>query len=622
MKVPDLPTALIKDLLPLLNIVDLDHVQPSMKLRGISTSCVWASILREERSENPERKLTEDEWRQKAMDRLFHLAFYGFRFRSDSKYLLDCDFNSLLLVMSKYIQRFWLRSSKYLSTFTSEQRPVLSILERSVRCVEVEQHYTQVPSGPRCVLYVLHRLIDHGTAGDIVMRSPDPTLLAWILHGRRSHSASQSSQMKDKPQCSTPNAGTAQAAKSSPVLKGEKSEDDKEHVTPCKRPRLTSPFLEKEQEVPPSQCQFMAPEHICQTFNLSAGPSGEYCPQGKIHSLKIMEFKGEVLPVLLPLLPTWLCLRSLSLSSRRIFEEGDVLNLAESLKELSETSNSSLTDLSVGFLPHSSLMEVLLDSCHNLRSFSVEIHPAAEFHRPYQTQRPQSTGQTELCLERLSVKLPQVAINLKSLSSVLKRSPNLTSVHISGVRLSRTFSDSDLLQIISESNRCLKNLHLEDMNLADCHSAIFHLLGNCMLEELSLKDCRLLEKCSEKDIFMQQLVNSLKRISSLQSLNLSQNRLAKNVPALGELFTGTSPSTLKELDISFNFIQPPELLELARVLETSQPPQSLALNLSCNPLDRDPQLRDRALHTLRPLCHVLTDCWNSRASFADHISNM
>ena len=56
---------------------------------------------------------------------------------------------------------------------------------------------------------------------------------------------------------------------------------------------------------------------------------------------------------------------------------------------------------------------------------------------------------TELLLEKLNVKLPQVETNLESLYSVLERSPNLTSVHISGLRLSRGHTHDKLLQTIT-----------------------------------------------------------------------------------------------------------------------------------------------------------------------------
>lgn len=48
-----------------------------------------------------------------------------------------------------------------------------------------------------------------------------------------------------------------------------------------------------------------------------------------------------------------------------------------------------------------------------------------------------------------------------------------------------------------------------------------------MLAELSMKDCRLLEKCTEKKDFLVPFIASAKKRSSLRSLSLSHNRLGE-----------------------------------------------------------------------------------------------
>ncbi|XP_042368885.1 leucine-rich repeat-containing protein 41-like [Plectropomus leopardus] len=83
------------------------------------------------------------------------------------------------------------------------------------------------------------------------------------------------------------------------------------------------------------------------------------------------------------------------------------------------------------------------------------------------------------------------------------------------------------------------------MNLSDCLPNILELLRDCKLEELRLKDCRLLERLSSKEESLQKLVAALKMVPSLQLLSLAQNRLARNVFVLAELFSGSSPSSLK-----------------------------------------------------------------------------
>ncbi|CDQ59831.1 unnamed protein product [Oncorhynchus mykiss] len=390
-KALDLPISLIKELLQHLNIVDLDRIQPAVNRKGISTSFVWAGILR--RISGPRKGstiLTEDEWREISMHKLFNLAFYGFRFGGDTKYLLNVDFNSLLLVMAKYIQHLVLRTSRPHGYFFA-RRSVLSVLEKGVRCIQLGES-TQLREWPSDVLYTLHRLLDHGAARDVIInQSPDPRLLAWILHGRgprsKSHQCPMESMQGEMVKCcQVPNtagssAGDAEAANCQVPEEEEPDEEDNNGGTPCKRPRLSIASAKAELDLTSTPCQCMVPKPLCQMFIPSAGHSTEICHKGQIHSLKINDFRGGVFPVLLPLLPSWLCLHSLSLQSAWTFEEGDALSLAESLQQLSATPGCSLIELSVGSLTHPALMESLLNACPTLRSFSMEIHPVAEYHR-------------------------------------------------------------------------------------------------------------------------------------------------------------------------------------------------------------------------------------------------
>ncbi len=55
------------------------------------------------------------------------------------------------------------------------------------------------------------------------------------------------------------------------------------------------------------------------------------------------------------------------------FRDLDVLSLAKALKQLSESSRSSLTDLSISVLPYTKLVEILLDASPNVTSLHVEI---------------------------------------------------------------------------------------------------------------------------------------------------------------------------------------------------------------------------------------------------------
>lgn len=69
------------------------------------------------------------------------------------------------------------------------------------------------------------------------------------------------------------------------------------------------------------------------------------------------------------------------------FRDVDVLDLAKALKQLSESSCSSLTNLSISVLPYTSLMEILLEASPKVISLQVEIQsvmwgPPLPSHHP------------------------------------------------------------------------------------------------------------------------------------------------------------------------------------------------------------------------------------------------
>uniref|UniRef100_A0A3P9Q6A3 Leucine-rich repeat-containing protein 41 n=1 Tax=Poecilia reticulata TaxID=8081 RepID=A0A3P9Q6A3_POERE len=305
-----------------------------------------------------------------------------------------------------------------------------------------------------------------------------------------------------------------------------------------------------------------------------------------------------------------------------IFRELDVLEFAGALQQLSDSGCSSLVHLSIGLLPHVGLMKTLLNARPRLTSLCVEFQTAIwgpQFNLDHAGTAEPDTS--ELPLEKLTMKIIQLQTDLHFLTSVLRRSPHLSSLHIAGMRLPTGCSQSQLLNTLSEFNHSLKALTFEDIKLCDCLPDILKLLRGCMLEELSFNDCRLLEMCINPEKSLVELVAALK-MPSLHSLSLAQNRLANNVCVLAELFSGQSQSSLKQLDIRSNFIQPADLLEFAKRLMIHPPPHRLTLDLRKNPGDRDPETWNSALKRLQPSSFLLVEGWKSTDTMVDHISNM
>ncbi|XP_053286265.1 uncharacterized protein lrrc41 isoform X2 [Pleuronectes platessa] len=619
----DLPAALMEELLPQLTVCQLDELQPGLNQRGISTHCGWAGILKDMHGPNyAVDLLTEDGAKHEVMRMLFPPLFYGLTNHFVEKNLTNLNTSSFMLAAAKYIKHFLLYASsqKPLQSLIVEQQPLLNLLEKQIRSVAVLQSIDLLKRKTQAALYVLHRLLDHGVTKKIVVDVQCPIVLAWLLHGRGSQyeNPELKSLMLSKKGSFVLQSVSASAdgASCSAGLETRASEDEEDQVIPCKRSKME--FVSSEEES--GKASFpVDPKVSCGPFSQCDYPSSGTCPQGQIECLEVRQCGSVSLSVLRKSLPTFFCLRSLTLHSFATFRDSDVLDLARGLKQLSESSRCSLTYLNIGILPFTKLMEILLDAVPKVTSLHVEI-----LHMMWGQHHPQTVKSdvSELPLQKLTVKVTELQTDLHFITSVLRRSPHLTSLHLAGMNLPTGSSLSQLLITLSESNHGLRSLNLEDLNLSDCLPDILNLLRNCQLEELWCNDCRLLEKCSDKEEALQQLVSALRTVPSLHTLSLAQNRLTKNVCVLSELFSGSSPSSVKRLNISYNFIQPAELLEFAHRLRTHRPPQQLTLDLRMNPGDRDPDTWNAALNLLRPLCVLLLERWKSTDTMVDHISNM
>ncbi|XP_078115637.1 uncharacterized protein lrrc41 isoform X2 [Sander vitreus] len=616
----DLPTPLITDLLPHLTVCQLDELQPALNQRGISTHSGWIGVLQDMCGPNHVIDFnTEEAAKHEVMRMLFTLVFYGFTNPFVKRNITNLNTPSFLWAAAKCIKHFLLTTP--VERLTAEQRPLLELLEKRIGSVGVSQCIDLSKRKTQTALYVLHRLLDHGVAKKLVVHVQCPIMLSWILHGRGSQYVNpelRNLMHSKRASCISQAASfSADGASCSSSLEARASEDQDDQATPCKRSRLD--YYEESGEA-----NFTVdPQVLCQSFTPCDGRSAGACPWGQIECLEIRQCGSNSLRVLNSALPTFFCLRSLTLHSIATFRDSDVLGLARALKQLSESPRSSLTDLSISVLPYTRLMGILLDASPNVTSLHVEIQtlmwgPRFLPHHP----RMAELDVSDMPLEKLAVKVAELQTDLHFITSVLRRSPHLTSLHVAGMRLPTGSSQSQLLTALSESNHFLRSLNLEDMKLSDCLPEILNLLRDCKLEELRFNDCRLLEKWSDKEESLQQLVAALKTVPSLHTLSLAQNRLAKNVCVLAELFSGSSPSSVKRLDISSNFIQPAELLEFAKRLRTHPPPHRLTLDLRKNPGDRDPDTWNTALKRLRPFCVLLVEGWNSTDTMADHISNM
>lgn len=249
------------------------------------------------------------------MRNLFTLVFYGFTNNYVKRNFSDLNTPSFLLAAAKCTKQFLLTTP--FGSLTAEHRPLLNLLEKGVATVAV-QNMDLSKRMTQTALYVLHRLLDHGVAKELVVHMQCPIMLAFLLHGRGSqyvHPEIKNLMHSKKAGCiSQASSASADGASCSPGLESRASEDQEDDVTPCKRSKLDSVSVEEEKESGKSIFT-VDPQVLCQTFTPCDGPSAGACPWGQIERLSICQCGSDSLRVLNSALPTFFCLRFLSLHS-------------------------------------------------------------------------------------------------------------------------------------------------------------------------------------------------------------------------------------------------------------------------------------------------------------------
>lgn len=248
------------------------------------------------------------------MRMLFTVVFYGFTNPFVKRNITNLNTPSFLWAAARCVRKFFVITSshKQLLSLTAEQRPFLNLLEKCINSVTVSQCTDLSKRKTETALYVLHRLLDHGVAKELVISVQCPIMLAWLLHRRGSpyvnHELTNLMHRK-KASC----ISQTSSASCSPGLVTRTSEDQDGQGTPCKQSKLDSVSME-EKDLGKTICT-VDPQVLCQTFSPSVGPSAGACPWGQINCLNITQCGSDSLKVLNSALPTFYCLRSLTLHS-------------------------------------------------------------------------------------------------------------------------------------------------------------------------------------------------------------------------------------------------------------------------------------------------------------------
>ncbi|KYO35851.1 leucine-rich repeat-containing protein 41 [Alligator mississippiensis] len=278
-------------------------------------------------------------------------------------------------------------------------------------------------------------------------------------------------------------------------------------------------------------------------------------------------------------------------------------------------------------VPSVELVHCILSAFPWLRTLSVSF----DLKHHLEGSRPEGSLSSleeipESCLEQLEIRFPREPLQTALLLPVLKASRSLQQLSLDSAALPCPQEFRLLLQALKERNPDLKKLSFHDVNLADHQEEVLLLLQDPILQEITFSFCRLFESSTAE--FLSEIINVVKRNSSLKSLKLPGNRLGNHrLVALADIFSEDSSSSICQLDVSSNCIKPDGLLEFTKKLEShllqrGEQAKFTHLRLFQNWLDQDVATAQEALQRLRAVCSVVSDTWDSSQAFADYISVM
>lgn len=239
--------------------------------------------------------LSSQDWKQRCLERLFHMVLFS-HVRQGRLYLSNLSDAFVLSMTARHVKVLSLHgSSRNICRLASEElRTTLTTLEKGVRCLKLLDANSLLKHGRKNVLFVLHRLLDHGSVREVVLRkSPNLSFLSWIMSRCRGPPGQLSATLAGTSNPEDP----ADAQISDFDL--EYSTDEGEPTAKRSRRSLT---LELKHNA----------DVLCSTF-LSSDSTAGHCPEGQINSLDFEVSSCQILTTVSRVLPSWTRLHTLHL---------------------------------------------------------------------------------------------------------------------------------------------------------------------------------------------------------------------------------------------------------------------------------------------------------------------
>ncbi|XP_054837767.1 leucine-rich repeat-containing protein 41 isoform X1 [Eublepharis macularius] len=332
------------------------------------------------------------------------------------------------------------------------------------------------------------------------------------------------------------------------------------------------------------------------------------------------------------LLSSWISLEKLVLSLNGLGP--NIFSILSGLRALSRHNDYHLRVVHISdmlsHVPCMNLVHSVLSAVPLLQVLTVsfDLKTLMEWSRTEESSGSSSLDEDipESHLENLEIRFPREPLQTSLLIPVLKASMSLQSLSLDSVAISCPQEVELLLHALKDYCPVLKRLSFHDINLSHHAKDVLLLLQDPILQEITFSFCRLFENCNAE--FLSEIINAVKKNSSLKTLKLPGNRLGNHrLIALADIFSEDSSTSICHLDVSSNCIKPDGLLEFAKKLESyiaqrGEQIKFTKLCLSQNWLDQDAVTAQEALWRLKAICSVVSDTWDSSQAFADYVSMM
>ncbi|XP_075364816.1 leucine-rich repeat-containing protein 41 isoform X3 [Mycteria americana] len=687
-----LPGHLLRGLLPLLTVFRLERAEGAARRAGLSTQPIWRKLWDDVMKTRPPNSENITCWRKKFLETFFSNVLHGVLDVSSDWRLNDHHFSPLLHSSPHVSQLTLCNMLQGAVELAAEHnQKVLENLAGSLRILKFQHLLSSDQSIRRSLVLLLHRLIHHGSVSQVSMYSwpvPDTVLLVLILSMSAGFWRSGNALAYHSSPCGLcREEDKAQSQKSAQEQAESGRYDEKEWsndqlschpVLRKTRRRLKSAVGKKRRCLRRSRGPYADPEDLYDFVftvarednsglldknSATEGENAENWPSSSpgspctghagckkrggsagIFSLKAahrfrsvstlelfsIPLTGETCRTLSNLLSSWVSLENLVLSYNGL--GANISCILSGLRALSRHSDCHLRMVRVSdvfsHMPCLELVRCILSAFPQLHTLSVsfDLKNQLEGNRPEGNPSCSEAEIPESCLEQLEIRFPRELLHTAFLLPVLKASRSLQQLSLDSATLPCSQELGLLLEALRECNPNLKKLSFHDVNLAEHQKEVLLLLQDPVLQEITFSFCRLFESSTTE--FLSEIINTVKRNSSLKSLKLPGNRLGNHrLVALADIFSEDSSSSLCQLDVSSNCIKPDGLLEFTKKLEghiqqRGGQIQFTHLRLFQNWLDQDAETAQEALRRLKAVCSVVNDSWDSSQAFADYISVM